>query len=167
MRHRIKIVFEQLSLQKYTIQSIIRTCVQKTLEAEGVHAPCEINVLVTDDAGIRIINRETRQLDAATDVLSFPYYDSLSLPAKKSDFSDEAFDGKRVALGSIMISEPRVRAQAEEYGHSYERELAYLACHGLLHILGFDHVTEEGEREMNGIAEKVMEAVGLPREGRK
>ena len=126
-----------------------------------------IDIDITDGETVREFNRETRGVDAETDVLSFPYYDSLSLPAKKSDFSDEAFDGKRVALGSIMISESRVRAQAEEYGHSYERELAYLACHGLLHILGFDHVTEEGEREMNGIAEKVMEAVGLPREGRK
>lgn len=126
-----------------------------------------VDIDITDGETVREFNRETRGVDAETDVLSFPYYDSLSLPAKKSDFSDEAFDGKRVALGSIMISEPRVRAQAEEYGHSYERELAYLACHGLLHILGFDHVTEEGEREMNGIAEKVMEEVGLPREGRK
>ena len=126
-----------------------------------------VDIDITDGETVREFNRETRGVDAETDVLSFPYYDSLSLPAKKSDFSDEAFDGKRVALGSIMISEPRVRAQAGEYGHSYERELAYLACHGLLHILGFDHVTEEGEREMNGIAEKVMEAVGLPREGRK
>ena len=126
-----------------------------------------VDIDITDGETVREFNRETRGVDAETDVLSFPYYDSLSLPARKSDFSDEAFDGKRVALGSIMISEPRVRAQAEEYGHSYERELAYLACHGLLHILGFDHVTEEGEREMNGIAEKVMEAVGLPREGRK
>ena len=126
-----------------------------------------VDIDITDGETVREFNRETRGVDAETDVLSFPYYDSLSLPAKKSDFSDEAFDGKRVALGSIMISEPRVRAQAEEYGHSYERELAYLACHGLLHILGFDHVTEEGEREMNGIAEKVMEAFGLPREGRK
>lgn len=126
-----------------------------------------VDIDITDGETVREFNRETRGVDAETDVLSFPYYDSLSLPAKKSDFSDEAFDGKRVALGSIMISAPRVRAQAEEYGHSYERELAYLACHGLLHILGFDHVTEEGEREMNGIAEKVMEAVGLPREGKK
>ena len=126
-----------------------------------------VDIDITDGETVREFNRETRGVDAETDVLSFPYYDSLSLPAKKSDFSDEAFDGKRVALGSIMISEPRVRAQAEEYGHSYERELAYLACHGLLHILGFDHVTEEGAREMNGIAQKVMEAVRLPREGRK
>lgn len=142
--------------------------VEKAVYAElGQTDIFEVDLAVTDGETVREFNRETRGVDAETDVLSFPYYDSLSLPAKKSDFSDEAFDGKRVALGSIMISEPRVRAQAEEYGHSYERELAYLACHGLLHILGFDHVTEEGEREMNGIAEKVMEAVGLPREGKK
>lgn len=96
-------------------------------------------------------------------MLSFPYFEGLKLPVTENDFSDEAFDGKRVALGSIMISSPRAHEQAEAFGHSYERELGFLACHGLLHLLGFDHIKEEDERKMNAVAEKVMAAVGLKR----
>ena len=74
MRHKINLVFEQLSLQKFTVSANIRKCIQETLKAEGIRVPCEINVLVTDDEGIRIINRESRNLDKPTDVLSFPMF---------------------------------------------------------------------------------------------
>lgn len=122
-----------------------------------------VDLAVTDGATVRTYNRETRGVDAETDVLSFPYFEGLQLPVTEEDFSDEAFDGKRVALGSIMISSPRAHEQAEAFGHSYERELGFLACHGLLHLLGFDHIKEEDERKMNAVAEKVMAAVGLKR----
>ena len=122
-----------------------------------------VDLAVTDGATVRAYNRETRGVDAETDVLSFPYFEVLKLPVTENDFSDEAFDGKRVALGSIMISSPRAHEQAEAFGHSYERELGFLACHGLLHLLGFDHIKEEDERKMNAVAEKVMAAVGLKR----
>ncbi len=122
-----------------------------------------VDLAVTDGATVRAYNRETRGVDAETDVLSFPYFEGLKLPVTENDFSDEAFDGKRVALGSIMISSPRAHEQAEAFGHSYERELGFLACHGLLHLLGFDHIKEEDERRMNAVAEKVMAAVGLKR----
>lgn len=122
-----------------------------------------VDLAVTDGATVRAYNRETRGVDAETDVLSFPYFEGLKLPVTENDFSDEAFDGKRVALGSIMISSPRAHEQAEAFGHSYERELGFLACHGLLHLLGFDHIKEEDERKMNAVAEKVMAAVGLKR----
>lgn len=122
-----------------------------------------VDLAVTDGATVRAYNRETRGVDAETDVLSFPYFEGLKLPVTEEDFSDEAFDGKRVALGSIMISSPRAHEQAEAFGHSYERELGFLACHGLLHLLGFDHIKEEDERRMNAVAEKVMAAVGLKR----
>lgn len=122
-----------------------------------------VDLAVTDGATVRTYNRETRGVDAETDVLSFPYFEGLKLPVTENDFSDEAFDGKRVALGSIMISSPRAHEQAEAFGHSYERELGFLACHGLLHLLGFDHIKEEDERKMNAVAEKVMAAVGLKR----
>ena len=122
-----------------------------------------VDLAVTDGATVRAYNRETRGVDAQTDVLSFPYFEGLKLPVTENDFSDEAFDGKRVALGSIMISSPRAHEQAEAFGHSYERELGFLACHGLLHLLGFDHIKEEDERKMNAVAEKVMAAVGLKR----
>lgn len=122
-----------------------------------------VDLAVTDGATVRAYNRETRGVDAETDVLSFPYFEGLKLPVTENDFSDEAFDGKRVALGSIMISSPRAHEQAEAFGHSYEREIGFLACHGLLHLLGFDHIKEEDERKMNAVAEKVMAAVGLKR----
>lgn len=122
-----------------------------------------VDLAVTDGGTVRTYNRETRGVDAETDVLSFPYFEGLQLPVTEEDFSDEAFDGKRVALGSIMISSPRAHEQAEAFGHSYERELGFLACHGLLHLLGFDHIKEEDERKMNAVAEKVMAAVGLKR----
>ena len=74
MRHKINLVFEQLSLQRFTIRANIRKCIQETLKAEGITAACEINVLVTDDAGIQTINRESRNIDKPTDVLSFPMF---------------------------------------------------------------------------------------------
>lgn len=122
-----------------------------------------VDLAVTDGETVREYNRETRGVDSETDVLSFPYFEGLKLPVTAKDFSDEAFDGRRVALGSIMISSPRAHAQAEEYGHSYERELGFLACHGLLHLLGFDHMEAEDERRMQDVTRKVMQAVGLSR----
>ena len=122
-----------------------------------------VDLAVTDGETVREYNRETRGVDSETDVLSFPYFEGLKLPVTAKDFSDEAFDGRRVALGSIMISSPRAHAQAEEYGHSYERELGFLACHGLLHLLGFDHIEAKDERRMQDVARKVMQAVGLSR----
>ena len=82
MKHKINLVFEQLSFQKFVIAHNIRKCIHETLNAEGVDVRCEINVLVTDDAGIRVINRESRNLDKATDVLSFPMFqlEAGSLP---------------------------------------------------------------------------------------
>ena len=122
-----------------------------------------VDLAVTDGETVREYNRETRGVDSETDVLSFPYFEGLKLPVTAKDFSDEAFDGRRVARGSIMISSPRAHAQADEYGHSYERELGFLACHGLLHLLGFDHMEAEDERRMQEVARKVMQAVGLSR----
>ena len=139
-------------------------CVEKAVYSVlGQRDIFTVDLAVTDGATVRAYNRETRGGDAETDVLSFPYFEGLKLPVTENDFSDEAFDGKRVALGSIMISSPRAHEQAEAFGHSYERELGFLACHGLLHLLGFDHIKEEDERRMNAVAEKVMAAVGLKR----
>lgn len=90
MRHKINIVFEQLSLQKFAIKSIIRTCINAVLDAEGINVPCEINVLVTDDAGIRVVNRESRHMDKPTDVLSFPMFQLIAgePPTDWTDFQD-------------------------------------------------------------------------------
>ena len=138
--------------------------VEKAVYAElGQTDIFEVDLAVTDGETVREFNRETRGVDSETDVLSFPYFDGLKLPVTEEDFSDEAFDGRRVALGSIMISSPRAHLQAEEYGHAYERELGFLACHGLLHLLGFDHIDPDDEKRMRAVADRVMERVGLPR----
>ena len=90
MKHKINLVFEQLSLQKFVISHTIRKCIQETLNAEGVTARCEINVLVTDDAGIQVINRESRNLDKPTDVLSFPMFqlEAGNPPADWEEYRD-------------------------------------------------------------------------------
>ena len=142
---------------------LVRRVEKAVYSVLGQRAIFTVDLAVTDGGTVRTYNRETRGVDAETDVLSFPYFEGLKLPVTENDFSDEAFDGKRVALGSIMISSPRAHEQAEAFGHSYERELGFLACHGLLHLLGFDHLKEEDERKMNAVAEEVMAAVGLKR----
>ena len=121
MRHKINLVFEQLSLQKFLISQNIRKCIQETLKAEGVEARCEINVLVTDDAGIRVINRESRNLDKPTDVLSFPMFqlEAGNPPSDWCEYQDP--DSGLVPRGDMCISLERAVAQAAEFGHSVRR----------------------------------------------
>ena len=146
MKHKINLVFEQLSLQKFTISHNIRKCIQKTLDAEGVNVRCEINVLVTDDAGIQIVNRESRQLDKTTDVLSFPMFqlEAGNPPQDWSEYTDP--ESGLVPLGDMCISLERAEAQAKEFGHSSKREVGYLTIHSVLHLLGYDHM-DDGEQK--------------------
>ena len=158
MRHKINLVFEQLSLQKFTISSNIRKCIQKTLDAEGICVRCEINVLVTDDAGIRIINRETRNLDKPTDVLSFPMFqlEAGAPPADWENYRDPA--SGLVPLGDMCISLERAQAQAEEFGHSLRREVGYLTIHSMLHLLGYDHLDEGPQKKQMRTREEAVAA---------
>ena len=166
MKHKINLVFEQLSLQKFTIGHNIRKCIQETLNAEGIDVRCEINVLVTDDAGIRIINRESRDLDKATDVLSFPMFqlEAGNPPNDWSEYMDPATH--LVPLGDMCISLERAVAQAEEFGHSVRREVGYLTIHSMLHLLGYDHLDEgEQKRQMRGREEAIAAAIpGMSRD---
>ncbi len=160
MKHKINMVFEQLSLQKFTIGNTIRKCIQKTLDAEGVTARCEINVLVTDDAGIRVINRESRDLDKATDVLSFPMFqlEAGAPPENWEDYKDPATG--LVPLGDMCISLERAVAQALEFGHSTRREVGYLTIHSMLHLLGYDHLDEGAQkRQMRGREEAIASSI--------
>jgi len=147
MRHKINLVFEQLSLQKFIISRNIRKCIQETLKAEGIHARCEINVLVTDDAGIQVINRESRALDKPTDVLSFPMFqlEAENPPSDWEDYQDP--DTGLVPLGDMCISLERAVAQAAEFGHSVRREVGYLTIHSMLHLLGYDHLDEGPQKK--------------------
>lgn len=142
MKHKINLVFEQLSLQKFTVSNTIRKCIQETLNAEGIQARCEINVLVTDDAGIQTINRESRQIDRPTDVLSFPMF-QLEAGCPPDDWTQyQDPETGLVPLGDMCISLERAVAQAKEFGHSTRREVGYLTIHSMLHLLGYDHLDE-------------------------
>ena len=142
MKHKINLVFEQLSLQRFTIGNIIKKCIHAALDAERISVPCEINVLVTDDAGIQIINRESRSLDKPTDVLSFPMFQLTAgnPPTDWLEYQDPA--SGLVPLGDMCISLERAVAQAQEFGHSTRREVGYLTIHSMLHLLGYDHLDE-------------------------
>ena len=164
MRHKINLVFEQLSLQRFVIGNIIKKCIHATLEAEGVDVKCEINVLVTDDAGIQIINRESRNLDKPTDVLSFPMFQLTAgnPPSDWEDYRDP--DTGLVPLGDMCISLERAMAQAEEFGHSVRREVGYLTIHSMLHLLGYDHLDEGPMKaQMRAREEDILGQLGITR----
>lgn len=146
MRYRINLVFEELSLERFAIRSNIRRCIRQTLDAEGIRVPCEINVLVTNNAGIQTINRESRNIDAPTDVLSFPMFqlEAGNPPQDWTEYQDPATG--LVPLGDMCISLERAQAQAQEFGHSVRREVGYLTIHSMLHLLGYDHL-DEGEQK--------------------
>ena len=121
------------------------------------------DIAIVDEFTIRQFNLANRQIDAVTDVLSFPYFEGMQLPKSIEDFGDNDFYGKRVCLGSIMICRARAIEQAKEYGHSIEREIGFLTCHGLLHLLGFDHIEEKDEKIMFPLQTEIMDSIGLSR----
>jgi len=141
--------------------TLIERAVAAALVAESVTGAIEVSVLITDDAMLHQLNRDYRNVDAPTDVLSFA-------DDEESDAAPTAFvrppDAPRY-LGDLAISYERVMAQASEYGHSRARELAFLTVHGVLHLLGYDH--ERGiadQAVMRAREEVIMQQIGLPRE---
>ena len=118
------------------------------LDAEQIPVPCLISVMLTDEEGIRRVNRDFRGIDRATDVLSFPL-NELSPGAFDPELCERDPETGAVMLGDMMISLPRCEAQGEEFGHGFEREIMYLSVHSVLHLLGYDHVDEgEMKRQM-------------------
>ena len=161
MSNRINLVFEGNPFQKILIRSIIRTCINQTLRAEKITIPCEINVLVTDDAGIQTINKASRNIDKPTDVLSFPMF-NLTAGAPPQDWSEYIDPGTGLCpLGDMCISLERAVVQAKEYGHSTRREVGYLTIHSMLHLLGYDHL-DEGEQKRQMRAREEAIAAGIP-----
>ena len=143
-------------------RAFIRRVIRTALAAEGVTFPCEIDVLLTHDAGIHQINRDMRQVDRATDVLSFPEFDLT--PGQLPGEEDADPGTGLVPLGDMVISMEHVAAQAKEYGHSNRRELAYLVVHSVLHLLGYDHLDEGSMKaQMRGREEAIMAMLGLRR----
>ena len=139
---KINLTFDILTFRQLQVTSIIQKCVEATLHAEGVSVPCEINVFVTNDAGIQAINKASRNLDKPTDVLSFPMFqlEPGQLPEKWDEYLDP--ETEMCPLGDMAISLERAVAQAKEFGHSVRREVGYLTIHSMLHLLGYDHLDE-------------------------
>ncbi len=139
------------------IERLIEMCTQAALEEEGIEDDAEVSVTLVDNDAIRELNNEHRGIDRATDVLSFPMGDG--------EYFEVNPDTDAVLLGDIVISLERAFEQAQEYGHSYRREVAFLITHSLFHLLGYDHVnSEEEEKVMFGKQEKVLEKLGITRE---
>lgn len=163
----VNIEYEAGQVLSIPYETIIRTIVPAALDYEGCPYEAEVSVILTDNEAIREVNREYRQVDAPTDVLSFPMIEF----ARESDFShvEEAVEDffnpetGELILGDIIISVEKVAEQAEKYGHSQERELAFLVAHSMLHLCGYDHM-EEAEREvMEQKQREILEQEGYSR----
>lgn len=146
-------------IDKIDEEELIKNVVETVLSEEGIVQNLEVYITLTDNENIRKINAEHRNIDKATDVLSFPMFERDEIPSLKvkNDTSVETM------LGDIIVSVEKVREQAEEYGHSFKRELAYLVTHGMLHLLGYDHMIEEEKVVMRKREEEILEKLDIKR----
>jgi len=140
------------------IEKAVKLCVKK----EGFPYPCEASVTLTDNETIKELNLEHRGIDRATDVLSFPIIEYVDGEPQIQP-GDIDPDSGRVFLGDIIISVEKAFEQAGNFGHSVERELSFLAVHGALHLLGYDHETETDEKRMFSLQEDILNEMGLIR----
>ena len=163
---KLNLSFEKSSLLNIPVTRNIQRCVEAVLDAEGITALCEINILVTDDIGIHGINKAARNIDRPTDVLSFPMFELEpgNPPADWDDYMDPGTNA--VPLGDMVISLERAKAQAKEFGHSVKREVGYLTIHSMLHLLGYDHLDEGPMKKQMRAREEAIAATieGMSRE---
>lgn len=164
MKHKILVRYANKRDMSPALTIHLNRCISAALKAEGVTVPCEINVLVTDDKGIRLINNATRQVDSATDVLSFPMFRFTpgAFPADVTEDLDPQTG--LLPLGDMAISLERAKDQAKRFGNSLKREVGYLTIHSILHLLGYDHMDEgEMKRQMRTREELIAAELGLQR----
>lgn len=140
------------------LEAAVKQAAAEALRYENFAEECEISVSIVDNEEIRQINRQFRNIDKATDVLSFPM-----LTFQEGEQAERNEDGE-ILLGDIIISLERAREQAEGYGHSLKREIAFLTAHSMLHLLGYDHMTPEEEEEMFRRQKEILLLAGFPRE---
>ncbi|MFC4767961.1 rRNA maturation RNase YbeY [Effusibacillus consociatus] len=154
-------VLNELNIEfSFDVEDLLAKAVQAAAGYEQIDAG-EVVVSLVDDETIQELNRTYRNKDVPTDVLSFALQESYD---EEPDIVFEEEDGEDVEpLGDIVISVPTAIRQAEEYGHSIERELAFLAVHGFLHLIGYDHMTEEDEKDMFGRQDAILANIGLTR----
>lgn len=137
------------------MEQLIEKCTAAALAEEEIEDDAEVSVTLVDSARIREMNAEFRGIDRETDVLSFPLGDEEGFEVDP--------DTDAILLGDIVISLEKAQSQAEEYGHSFGREVAFLITHSLFHLLGYDHMTEDEEKEMFAKQEKVLQRLGITR----
>ena len=141
---------------KYKMQLLIRRTILETLDYEGMENDVEVSVTFVDDEGIRELNKKFRNMDKPTDVLSFPLLDY------EGESDEPFFDELCHNLGDIVISLERAMAQANEFGHSFEREVAFLTAHSMLHLLGYDHeLSDEDDADMRRRQTEILDQMGL------
>ena len=143
--------YEINDLVNYKYYDYLDDVIKRTLKKENVDN-CIFSIILVDEKEIKKINKEYRNIDTITDVISFAFEDN----------SDISYNDIRV-LGDIYICIPRMKEQAKEYGHSEKRELSFLTVHGLLHLLGYDHQTKEEEKEMFGLQEEILNGANIKR----
>ena len=140
---------------------LVKRCIRTALRLQGVDVPCEINVLFTDDEGIRALNRDLRGVDKATDVLSFPAF-SFSPGAFDASAGETDPESGLLPIGDMALNLNRIRLQGKEYGTGEKHETAYLTVHSILHLLGYDHVDEaEGKKQMRAREREIMRIMRL------
>ena len=164
MKHQISVHSDIPHINTPALTAHIKRCIRGALEQEGVTVPCEINVLLTNNPGIREINRELRDVDRETDVLSFPMFELTpgEFPEDVSDLLDPG--SSLLPLGDMALSVEQIKSQAEEFGHSQEREIGYLTVHSVLHLLGYDHLDEGPmKKQMRAREDAIMEYLNIPR----
>ncbi len=162
--HRIYVTRDKRGLGSPDAYRLIKKAARAVLHSEGADRQCVINVLLTDGDAIREINREYRGVDSETDVLSFPQNEFIPGALDFEGIQTDPETGN-VFLGDVVLSLPRARDQAEEYGHSEKMEIAYRTVHSVLHLLGYDH-TDDGpeKKKMREREEYVMGVIGIMRQ---
>ena len=142
------------------MEKLIENVIEATLETESFEHDCYVAVTLTDNDNIKEINNEQRGIDSPTDVLSFPvlFFEDGEMLAGVGDYIED-----KLILGDVVLSLERAKSQSEEFGHSFLRETGYLVCHSILHLLGYDHETEEEREIMRRKEEETLERLSLTR----
>lgn len=153
----------------FDIEQLLTVLMNEVLDREGCPYEAQVNLLLTDNEGIRQYNNEYRQIDKATDVLSFPMIEfekegEFSVVEKPGADCFEPESGE-LMLGDIIISVDKVKEQAEQYGHSHKREFAFLVTHSLLHLCGYDHMEPDEAKVMEQKQDEILTALGITRQG--
>ena len=159
MKKVVEIEYDQMEEQKENEQTVKKVLQKCFATEELTNTKLYVNVIFTNLAGIQEINRTYRNLDKPTDVLSFPMFEPAEIEVLK-----QGENPVEEVLGDIIIATEKVEEQAKEYGHSFQRELAYLLAHGFYHLMGYDHIKEEDKKKMRPKEEYILEQLKITRE---